>query len=379
MPGYLARFVDSLAERVELLRCFQYTPLTHERERCDTALDSTAVELVSIGPHFALGRRLFRRNAELAAVEPYLPNLDAMLIRGPSPLLPGLGDLAMGLDLPVALLLVGDYVRSVSGLHQPWWKKQIAALLARQNRRGQDRVAKRSLVFVNNAELLEDYDGKAARVVYSRTSTLRSTDMYERDDTCKAMPITLLYAGRLERAKGLFELVEALALLSEEGLDCRLDLVGWEEPGEEILDEIERRAEELRVRHCVRYLGFKTVGDELLACYRAADIFVIASNTAEGFPRTIWEAMASSTPVVATAIGSLPDVLQDGRDAVLVPGGNAVALAQGIRRVVEDGRLRKTLIRNGMCLATENTVEGGASSMIEVLADWVACHDRGAP
>jgi len=374
MPGYLARFVDSVAERVELLRLFQYTPLASERERCDTPLDSTNVELISIGPHLSLARRTFRRKWELAAIASHLSDLDVMLIRGPSPLLPGVGELASRHGVPVALLLVGDYVRSVEGLYQPWWKKRIAAVLARQNRKGQDNLARRCLVLVNNVELFQEYEGGAPRVVYTRTSTLRETDIVEARDTCKGRPIRLLYAGRLERAKGLLELVDAVALLVGWGIKCRLELVGWEEPGEKILDQMSRKAEELGIGKLVRYLGFKRVGEELFACYRAADIYVIASNTAEGFPRTIWEAMASSTPVVATNIGSLSEALRDGEDAILVPAGDPDVLARGIRRVVEGRELRERLIRNGLRLAKESTIESGAGAMLEALSEWVSIH-----
>lgn len=165
MPGYLALFVDSIAKWLHHVTCFQHSPIGSEADRCDTPLGSPNVDLVSLGPHFSMPRRIVLGSSYRRRVLASTSRFDAFMIRGPSPLLPNLGHAIHGQGVPLALLLVGDYVRGVGGLHQPEWKKALVWMLAALNRRGQDLLAKKALVFVNNAELLREYQRRAARVV----------------------------------------------------------------------------------------------------------------------------------------------------------------------------------------------------------------------
>jgi glycosyltransferase involved in cell wall biosynthesis len=153
------------------------------------------------------------------------------------------------------------------------------------------------------------------------------------------------------------------------GHDIVLDLVGMVEKSEPVLDELMELAEERGVGERVRYMGYKPAGPALLECYRQADIYVIASY-AESFPRTIWEAMASSLPVVATAVGSIPAYA--GEAAVLVPPKDAGALANGIETLLMNAGLRQELIQKGMQLARSNTLERRAAEMIGEIEGWLA-------
>ena len=141
--------------------------------------------------------------------------------------------------------------------------------------------------------------------------TLQATDFYERADTCQKRPIHLLYTGRMDRGKGLADMTAALGMLVEQGYDACLDLVGWPEAGDPILAEIKAEAERMGIAERVTDHGFKPLGEELFAFYKNADIYVIASRSSfEGFPRTIWEAMAHSLPVAATRVGSIPAFIE---------------------------------------------------------------------
>lgn len=106
--------------------------------------------------------------------------------------------------------------------------------------------------------------------------------------------------------------------------------------------------------------------------YRDADIYVVASQLAEGFPRTIWESLASSTPVIATKVGSIPLFLEDGKHAVLVDPRNPGALAEAVERIAADQQLRRTIIREGFSLASENTLNRRAAEMASSLERWMS-------
>jgi len=120
----------------------------------------------------------------------------------------------------------------------------------------------------------------------------------------------------------------------------------------------------------VHYHGYRTAGPELFQFYRQADIFVLASkSSSEGFPRTIWEAMAHSLPVVATRVGSIPDFI-DGA-AVLVPPKDEPALENAICSLLHDSELRKINIAAGLKLARQVTLEAQVPQMVKTIEDWV--------
>lgn len=368
MPGYLGRFVDSLAERCEHITCFLHTPRADEQAQMDSPLLASNVSLVNIGRHDSTPRRTLFARRYTRHLHTYRDKLDAMLIRGPSPLLPQVADAIR--PVPTALLLVGDYVAGISDLPQPRWRKEAIRLWSQWNEYMQVRVARRSLTFVNSRLLYNKLSASVPNLVETRTTTLSQNDFYERTDTCHAPPFRLLYTGRMDRAKGLFEMVEALALLVEEGCDVLLDMVGWPAQGDDIISELQVFAEQRGVSSRLHYHGYKPVGPELFAFYEQADVYVIASKTSEGFPRTIWEAMAHSLPVVATTVGSIPYFLVDRTSALLIEPNNSVELANAVRQILFDKATRQKLIFNGLSLAKENTLERRANEVMTQINRW---------
>ena len=74
----------------------------------------------------------------------------------------------------------------------------------------------------------------------------------------------------------------------------------------------------------------------------AFDVFVLSSRH-EGLPISLLEAMAVGRPVVATRAGGIPEVLTDGRDGLVVPSGDPMALADAVLRLLRDAALRERL------------------------------------
>ncbi len=367
-PGYFGRFLDSLAQQCQSLVCFMHTPRADEIARMDYVLQSPRIEWVAIGPHCSVPQRMVQARSLTRRLRERRGDLDALLIRGPSPLLPAMADAAGG--LPVALLLVGDYVAGVDDSIQPRWRKELIRLWTRWNQRRERQIARQALTFVNSQALYDALEPTVPTLVQMQTTTISNEDFFGRADTCPSSPIHLLYTGRLTRGKGLLVMVEAVALLVAQGADVMLDLVGWEEPAEPISAEIVETAERLGLGPRVRLHGYQPL-PALFDFYKQADIYLLASINSEGFPRTIWEALAHSLPVVATRVGSIPATLTDGQTALLVEPRSAQALADALSRLMRDSALRQRIIAGGFKLAQGNTLNQRASDMVASIEHWL--------
>ena len=137
--------------------------------------------------------------------------------------------------------------------------------------------------------------------------------------------------GRVASNKGLPNLLEALARL-DAAFRRPLVLMGrdWGERA-----HLEARARELGVSDLVRYLGHVESPAAYRGVIRRARALVLPSEW-EAFGLVLLEAMAAGTPIVATAVGGVPDVLDGGRAGRLVPYGDTAALAEALRSVTTD-------------------------------------------
>jgi glycosyltransferase involved in cell wall biosynthesis len=146
---------------------------------------------------------------------------------------------------------------------------------------------------------------------------------------------TLAFAGRLTAQKALDVALEAIA--DVDGVTLLIAGEGERQP-------LERRAHELGLDERVHFLGAQP-RERVLALFRAADASIL-SSTWENFPHTVVEALAAGTPVIATDVGGVGEVVHDGRNGLLVAAGDAAALADAVRRYVSDDSLRERLRSN---------------------------------
>ncbi len=143
----------------------------------------------------------------------------------------------------------------------------------------------------------------------------------------------LAFAGRLTAQKSLRVALEAVAAV--EGVELLIAGEGDERQA------IERDIAELGLGGRVRLLG-ALPRVRVVELFAAADASILSSSW-ENFPHTVVEALAAGTPVLATATGGVAEVVHDGENGLLVPLGDAGALAAAIRRFFGDDELRARL------------------------------------
>jgi glycosyltransferase involved in cell wall biosynthesis len=145
------------------------------------------------------------------------------------------------------------------------------------------------------------------------------------------------YVGRLSREKGLDVLVRAAA-----SLDAGRLLVVGDGPEAESLKALAREIGANRVE----FAGYRS-GEELRRIVAESQFVVLPSRWYENLPYTVMEAFASSKAVVASEIGGIPEMVDDGVNGLLVPAGDAGALAAALRRMLGDRRVREEMGRRG--------------------------------
>ena len=143
----------------------------------------------------------------------------------------------------------------------------------------------------------------------------------------------LAFAGRLTAPKALGVALEAVAAV--DGVELVLAGDGDERAA------LERRTRELGIEDRVSFLGAQGRG-AVLELFRSADAAILSSAW-ENFPHTLVEALAVGTPVIATAVGGVPEIVADGENGLLVVPGDPAALADAIRRFLGDEELRRRL------------------------------------
>jgi glycosyltransferase involved in cell wall biosynthesis len=143
---------------------------------------------------------------------------------------------------------------------------------------------------------------------------------------------TIAFAGRCGAVKGVPELLQAAATLARRFPALRIELAG---DGD--LDAMRAQALALGLGSRVEFRGW--VGaHECHDLMSRATVFALPSH-AEGLPVSLLEAMAAGCPVIASAVGGIPDVISDGFNGLLVPPGDPVALARALERLLADPSL----------------------------------------
>ncbi|HAM52023.1 MAG TPA: hypothetical protein DCP92_15540 [Nitrospiraceae bacterium] len=188
---------------------------------------------------------------------------------------------------------------------------------------------------VKNALIESGVSREKVEVIYNSIDQERfNPDVVNRDAVRKELGIesgTIVVgtAGKLNPGKGVFDLLCAVHSLTGKHSAVKLIFVGDGPERKELQGEAERLSMQDRVI-------FTGVRNDVERMYAAMDIFVLPSSCQEAFGMVLIEAMAMGKPVIATAVGGIPEVVDNEVNGILVPPQNIEALAHAISRYMDD-------------------------------------------
>jgi glycosyltransferase involved in cell wall biosynthesis len=177
----------------------------------------------------------------------------------------------------------------------------------------------------------------------------------------------IISIGRLSKEKAQADLISAFNRLGESHPEINAKLViAGDGP------EFERlRSAAQASRHGERIV-FAGQMSNVQPFYSIADVFVLPSHS-EGSPNVVLEAMAANVPVVATAVGGVPEIVENDESALLVPASDPAAMAAAIARVLSDNNLARRLTTGAADLVVQNhSPEQYARSLLRCYANTVA-------
>lgn len=176
---------------------------------------------------------------------------------------------------------------------------------------------------------------------------------------------SILYVGRLTGIKGVDVLLRAIPIIKRAVPNLLLYIMGAG-PQE---DELKRLVKELNIEENVKFLGFIS-GDEKYAYFKSADAFVLPSRH-ESAPVVLPEAMACGKPIVASDVGGIPFMVEDGKTGLLVKPGNVEELAEKIITLLQSEELREKMGKVGREKIKNFTWDKIAEQTVEVYKEVI--------
>jgi glycosyltransferase involved in cell wall biosynthesis len=180
----------------------------------------------------------------------------------------------------------------------------------------------------------------------------------------------LLTVGRLSREKGHSDLIDAVALVRKEDRAPRklkLIIVGDGPERQRLTNQVRRLALE-------NYVVFTGHQPDVSGYYTLADVMVLPSHT-EGSPNALLEAMAAGLPIIATAVGGMPEIVGPKRAAFLVQKQDPHAIARAINQLLSHDVLRRRLSQAARSEAKIYSPPGYCQALLSLYQN---CLDEGA-
>ncbi len=364
--GSFGRYVDSLApyfDEISLAVPVRATPAAE-----GTRIRARNVRLAPL-PYFDGPRQFYPQiRAVTRALRTWVPTLDVLSCRVPTPAAWFAFREAERLRIPVFLLVVGDLKAVAPTLPYRGVKRALFAAYTAFEEWAIAQMTRTAITFTNGADLAAKHRPGSAHLVETKTTTIAAEDVNTRVDVCQTRTIRLLTVSRIDPRKGLRCLPDAVARLRARGHDVRLDIVGpvVGQPGEAEKAAIAAEAAQLGVADCVGLLGAVPL-DRLMPMYRDYDLFVLPTRPGEGIPRVLLESMAAGMPVIVTRVAGIPSLVAHDVNGVLIEESSGEAVANAADRLIKDAALRRRVIQGGYETARAHTLEAQAAGMIAVL------------
>lgn len=172
--------------------------------------------------------------------------------------------------------------------------------------------------------------GKCVRVIPNAISLGEYATVEQKD--YKRRPVRLGYIGRLADDKGVKEVIQAVAILRQRGFDYLRLYIAGSGPYEE---ELRQMVWDFELGTVIEFVG-PVFGEDKIRFWREIGVFVFPTFHKEGLPYTVLEAMASGTPVIATKVGGIPDVITHGVQGLLIESHDPQSVANAIGELLSD-------------------------------------------
>jgi glycosyltransferase involved in cell wall biosynthesis len=302
-----------------------------------------------------------------------LPEVDVVWLLGPHPLCLAFAALAALRRKRITLGVRQDFPTYVRTRHPGRRLVHLAGDLLEGSYR---LLARRAPTVVVGPDLASNFS-RARHLLPISVSLVRDSDIAdpaEAADRAWNGERTVLSVGRLETEKNPLLLADVLARLTPNPSQAAEppasgDGGGWkflicgEGPME---NELRGRLRELGVEDRAELLGYLPIHGGLMDRYRSVNAFLHVSWT-EGMPQVLLEAFAAGTPVVATAVGGVPEAAGDA--ALLIPPGDPDAAAAALGRIAAEPELRRELVTKGIERVRGRTLEAESARVARFLAD----------
>ncbi|MHC4924169.1 MAG: glycosyltransferase [Planctomycetota bacterium] len=263
--------------------------------------------------------------------------------------------------VPLFLHVVGDLREQWSPEDYGAGLRGLLGLVVEGVELAQQRMIDGTFTFAQGTGLIAKHDDGRGRIVEAMETTIGVGDVRSEGRRWEGGTAKLLYAGNLIRPKGVHVLLSALAELRDRGRTYSLAVLGTG-PFE---DELKALARELGLADTVTFHGFQDL-QGVLSHMDDADVFVFPSF-GEGMPRVLLEAMARGLPIIATDVGGIGGVIEDGRNGRLVSPGSSEALAEAVGSLTQDPELWEGFSREGLVTAMEHTMDRYSELMVREL------------
>lgn len=285
---------------------------------------------------------------------------DAVWLFGPHPYISGFAAIARARRQPVFLGVRQDLPTLIAARHPGRrWIQHAARLLEVSHRA----LSRRCGTVVVGPSLAAEY-GSAKRLLNLPISLVSESEIAGPEAVAQRSyegELTAVSVGRLDPEKNPLLLADVLAALRRKNPRWRLEVYG---EGTESA-ALSERLRELGLESHAELRGYLPVDQGLIDVYRRSHALLHVSWT-EGVPQVLFEAFAARLPVVATAVGGVPQAA--GSAAILVPSGDAEAPAAALLEIGADLEVRERLVAAGLEKVESMTLERQARTAIEFLA-----------